>query len=103
LPWNVHPPLDDQLTLIRQTAARQVIAAFVAPELAAEDQAKPGLLAELRRQATVGDRIRRDDYRVRCLPVAATLALARLLRVATPDCWRPDAVIVAADAVPAGC
>jgi hypothetical protein len=27
------------------------------------------------------------------LPVAATLALARLLRVATPDCWRPDAVI----------
>lgn len=32
LPWNVHPPLDDQLTLIRQTAAQQVIPAFVAPE-----------------------------------------------------------------------
>lgn len=32
LPWNVHPPLDDQLRLIRQTAAQQVIPAFVAPE-----------------------------------------------------------------------
>lgn len=30
LPWNVHPVLDDQLWLIQQTRARQVIAAFVA-------------------------------------------------------------------------
>ena len=32
LPWNVHPPLDDQLALIRQTAAQKVIPAFVAPQ-----------------------------------------------------------------------
>ncbi|MGB9096090.1 MBL fold metallo-hydrolase [Erwinia sp.] len=28
IPWNVHPPLNDQLELIRSTRARQVIAAF---------------------------------------------------------------------------
>lgn len=30
IPWNVHPPLGDQLELIRATRARKVIAAFVA-------------------------------------------------------------------------
>ncbi len=39
LPWNVHPPLDDQLWLISQTGAQRVIPAFVAadecPQLAA--------------------------------------------------------------------
>ncbi|WP_082082817.1 MBL fold metallo-hydrolase [Pantoea sp. BL1] len=30
LPWNVHPPIDDQLWLIEKTAAQRVIPAFVA-------------------------------------------------------------------------
>lgn len=39
LPWNVHPPLDDQLWLIGKTGAQRVIPAFIAaadcPQLAA--------------------------------------------------------------------
>jgi len=31
LPWNVHPPLDDQLWLIGKTGAQRVIPAFVEP------------------------------------------------------------------------
>lgn len=43
IPWNVHPPLDHQLELIRATRARQVVAAFVSPyevqEMAARSSA----------------------------------------------------------------
>ncbi|KHE01361.1 hypothetical protein NL54_11060 [Pantoea stewartii] len=56
LPWNVHPPLDDQLALIKHCGAEQVIPAFVAPEQCQQLMARAGSTLCWQRHFTLSSR-----------------------------------------------
>ncbi len=56
LPRNVHPPLDDQLALIKHGGAEQVIPTFVAPEQCQQLMARAGSTLCWQRHFTLSSR-----------------------------------------------
>jgi len=56
LPWNVHPPLDDQLALIQHSGAEQVIPAFVEPALCQQLIARTHATLNWQRHFTLSSR-----------------------------------------------